>query len=248
MARILYEHPLNERIRNYLKLEHLFGQVESAQKIGLQQGYSVLFTSLFAILDSLERNDIRGDLIKDLEKLEQNLVIWSQRSDVDTSALEENLRATVALVNQLRSTKLPWWQLKEDKFLSGVKQRFAIQGGSASFDLPQLQFFLHQSASVTNHTIETWLSTLTQIKDAIALVLVFIRQRSDFECIETESGFFQDSGEGLLLLRIEVDEAAQYYPTVSGNRFRYSIRFMLPCEQSGRRYANNATKFYLAKC
>jgi len=248
MSRILYEHPLNERIRNYLKLEHLFGQVESAQQLDLQQGYSVLFTSLFAILDSLERNDIRGDLIKDLEKLEQNLVLWSQRSDVDGSALEQNLRKTVSLVNQLRCTKLPWWQLKDDKFLSAVKQRFAIQGGSASFDLPQLQFFLHQPAMSSAKAIEGWLSTLMQLKEAIALVLVFIRQRSGFECVETESGFYQDSGEGLLLLRIELDANAQYYPTVSGNRFRYSIRFMLPCEQSGRRYSNSATKFYLAKC
>ena len=248
MSRILYEHPLNERIRNYLKLEHLFGQVTCAQKLDIQQGYSVLFTALFTILDSLERNDIRGDLIKDLEKLEQNLVIWSQRPDVDTSALEENLRRTVSLVNRLRGASTPWSKLKDDKFLSGVKQRFAIQGGSASFDLPQLQFFLHQPQEFSEVQIKDWLSTLEQLKDAVALILVFIRQRSNFECIETESGFYQDSGEGLLLLRIQVDENAQYYPTVSGNRFRYSIRFMLPCEQSGRRYSNLATKFYLAKC
>ncbi|GLX81616.1 cell division protein ZapD [Thalassotalea eurytherma] len=248
MSRILYEHPLNERIRSYLKLEHLFGQVTCAQQLDIQQGYSVLFTALFAILDSLDRNDIRGDLIKDLEKLEQNLVIWSQRPDVDTSALEENLRRTVSLVNRLRSANTPWSKLKDDKLLSGVRQRFAIQGGSASFDLPQLQFFLHQPQKTSEEQINAWLVTLEQLKDAVALILVFIRQRSHFECIETESGFYQDSGEGLLLLRIQVDENAQYYPTVSGNRFRYSIRFMLPCEQSGRRYSNLATKFYLAKC
>ena len=248
MSRILYEHPLNERIRNYLKLEHLFSQVDSAQKLPLMQGYSVLFTALFAIQDSLERNDIRGDLIKDLEKLEQNLVLWSQRADIDVSVLEENLRRTVALVNQLRGNSPTWWQLKEDKFLASVKQRFAMQGGSASFDLPQLQFFLHQKDETARSVINEWLSTLTQLKDAVALVLMFIRQRSGFESVETESGFYQDSGEGLLLLRIQVTQDAQYYPTVSGNRFRYSIRFMLPCEQSGRRYSNQATQFYLAKC
>ena len=79
-------------------------------------------------------------------------------------------------------------------------------------------------------------------------MLKFIRLRTGFQCIETESGFFQDSGEGLLLLRIKVDQCAQYYPTISGNKFRYSIRFMLPCEQNGRRYSNQATKFQLARC
>jgi cell division protein ZapD len=80
------------------------------------------------------------------------------------------------------------------------------------------------------------------------LILKFIRQRADFKKIETDSGFYQDSGEGILLLRIKIADSAQYYPSVSGNRFRYSIRFMLPYEENGRRYSNQATKFQLARC
>ena len=80
------------------------------------------------------------------------------------------------------------------------------------------------------------------------LILKFLRLRSDFEKIETESGFYQDSGEGILLLRILVAQNAQYYPCVSGNKFRYSIRFMLPCQQDGRRYSNQLTQFQLARC
>jgi cell division protein ZapD len=93
-----------------------------------------------------------------------------------------------------------------------------------------------------------WLGFLTDISHSLALVLKFIRQRSPFEEIETDSGFYQDNGEGLLLLRIKLLKDAQYYPTVSGNKFRYSIRFMLPCQHTGRRYSNQATKFQLARC
>jgi len=50
------------------------------------------------------------------------------------------------------------------------------------------------------------------------------------------------------LLRIKLAKEAGYYPTVSGNKFRYSIRFMLPCQHTGRRYANQATIFQLARC
>ena len=248
MTTILYEHPLNERIRNYLKLEQFFAQANSCLLNEISNCHTVFFNALFSIIDSLERNDIRGDLIKDLEKLEQNLVVWSKAPDIDNSAIQENLQQTIKLICQLRANSPLWWQLKEDKLLVSLKQRFAIQGGSASFDLPQLHFWLHQPPETVTADIKRWLSFLSQIQNSLILILKFIRQRAVFEKIETESGFYQDNGEGLLLLRIKVDQKAQYYPTVSGNKFRYSIRFMLPCEQSGRRYSNQATKFELSRC
>jgi len=268
MTSVLYEHPLNERIRNYLKLEQLVAQVNicvpinetSAEgKIGnLTESDSancniitnqyVFFNALFAIIDTLERSDIRGELIKDLEKLEQNLVVWSKSPNIDNSALENNLSETVKLVANLRANTPTWWQLKEDKLLASLKQRFAIQGGNSSFDLPQLHFWLHQPSEKTNQDIIQWLDLLSDVSRALTLVLKFIRQRASFEEIETDSGFYQDNGEGLLLLRIKLLSSAQYYPTISGNKFRYSIRFMLPCQHTGRRYSNQATKFQLARC
>ena len=248
MTTILYEHPLNERIRNYLKLEQLFAQVNCCANADIQSNHQVFFNALFAIIDTLERSDVKGELIKDLEKLQQNLVIWSQAPDIDSSVLENNLRETVGLICQLKANSQRWYQLKENKLLASLKQRFAIQGGNSSFDLPQLQFWLHQPTEQVASQIRHWLSLLDNIKNSLALVLKFIRQRAEFKPIETESGFYQDSGEGLLLLRIKIDQSAQYYPSISGNKFRYSIRFMLPCETSGRRYSNQATKFQLARC
>jgi cell division protein ZapD len=102
MTTILYEHPLNERIRNYLKLEQLFKQVDSCAAVDIAVTHQVFFNALFAIIDTLERSDIRGDLIKGLEKLQQNLVVWSQAPDIDTTALETNLKETVSLVSQLK--------------------------------------------------------------------------------------------------------------------------------------------------
>lgn len=92
MTTILYEHPLNERIRNYLKLEQLFVQAYSCANADIQTSHQIFFNALFTIIDTLERSDIKGELIKYLEKSQQNLVIWSQAPDINNSALEENLR------------------------------------------------------------------------------------------------------------------------------------------------------------
>ncbi|MEI6894899.1 MAG: cell division protein ZapD [Colwellia sp.] len=250
MSSVLYEHPLNERIRNFLKLEQYFAQAYTClnNTLTIRTTHHVFFTALFSIIDTLERNDIRGDLIKDLEKLEQNLALWSQAPDIDTSALTLNLDETVKLIANLRTPRSTWLLLKEDKLLACLKQRFAIQGGSSSFDLPQLHFWLHQSEKQTNQEIQQWLNLLSDISSSLAMVLKFIRQRDQFESIEVDSGFYQDNGEGLLLLRIKLPSNTAFYPTVSGNKFRYSIRFMLPCQHTGRRYANQATTFQLARC
>ena len=248
MPTVLYEHPLNERIRNYLKLEQLFAQVEDCLQYKIEISHQVFFSALFAILDTLERNDIRGDLIKDLEKLEQNLIIWSKAPEVDDEALTKNLQQTTKLICQLKSPDQQWYQLKDDKFLASLKQRFAMQGASSSFDLPQLRFWLSQSEASQTEDISDWIAKLDQISIALELLLKFIRQRVPFETIETENSFYQDNGEGLLLLRIKVDSDAKHYPTVSGSRLRYSIRFMLPCEENGRRYINQPNSFQLARC
>lgn len=248
MTAILYEHPLNERIRNYLKLEQLFAQASDCLNYNLATSHSVFFNALFAILDTLERNDIRGDLIKDLEKLEQSLVIWSQNPDINSAALEENLQKTVQLSSQLKVHSAQWLQLKADKFLTGLKQRFAIQGGSSHFDLPQLQFWLNQPSAEVVAQCRQWLSMLEQINAALSLNLMFVRQRAEFEEITTDSGFYQDNGEGLILIRIKVPDGLPFYPTISGNRFRYSIRFMMPCNETGRKYSKQAAKFQLARC
>jgi cell division protein ZapD len=248
MTTILYEHPLNERIRNYLKLEQLFVQAHHCANKEIQANHQLFFTALFGIIDTLERNDVKGDLIKGLEKLQQNLVIWSQAPNIDSSALDIHLHETVGLICQLKANNQPLSQLKENKLLTSLKQRFAIQGGNSSFDLPQLQFWLHQPIEKITTQVKHWLSLLDYISNSLLLVLKFIRQRAEFKWIETESGFYQDSGEGLTLLRIKVPVSAQYFPTISGNKFRFSIRFMSPCEKSGRRYSNQATRFQLACC
>lgn len=248
MPMVLYEHPLNERIRNYLKLEQLFAQAKNTDFEQITYYHQVFFTALFSILDTLERNDIRGDLIKDLEKLEQNLVLWSRSPEVDGHALDDNIKKTVSLLCKLKSPSPEWLKLKDDKFLAGLKQRYAMQGGNSSFDLPQLTFWLNQSKDEISHNIHHWLALLDQISCSLSLILMFIRQRSNFENINVDNGFYQDAGEGILLLRIELDSKDLFYPTVSGNRFRYSIRFMLPCSDTGKKYHDQKVNFRLARC
>ena len=65
---ILYEYPFNERIRTYLRLEHLFrrlGELVAADS-ALSHHYAVV--TIFEIMDVAARADLKADVLRDLDK------------------------------------------------------------------------------------------------------------------------------------------------------------------------------------
>jgi cell division protein ZapD len=227
MTSIIYEHPLNEKVRTYLRVEYLFQQVTKLLPLETEWQQQGFFTSLFALIEVLERNDVRPDLIKDVERCESALVNW--QSDL------------------LRCGKFAA-SLKEDKFLAPLRQRFFIPGGTCYFDLPQLQFWFSQPLAQRKKAAQEWLDQLFLVETAIGYVLTFIRERGQFQDLTAENGFFQSNTEQFELLRIDYSMEYQSYPTISGNRYRYAIRFMQLCDSLGRTTIDKAIPFKLACC
>jgi cell division protein ZapD len=65
---ILYEYPLHERIRTYLRLEHLSIRLHQlASRIDDLDHHFALAT-LFEIMDVAARADLKSDVLKDLDK------------------------------------------------------------------------------------------------------------------------------------------------------------------------------------
>jgi len=247
-AEIVYEHPLNEKVRAYLRIEHLFAQLNSLK---VQQDNSLqlsFFSTLFTLIDVLERSDVRPDLIKDLERCESQLVLWSNHPSVSDKKLQLMLQQALRLQSELlRSGKLVN-QLKEDKFLTPLRQRFAMPGGCCYFDMPQLQFWLSFPAQEQLQKKTSWLEQLQLTEQAIDFVLGFYRERGQFSEVEASNGFYQKNTEQFELLRIKYSQSGCSFPTVSGNKHRYAIRFMQLCEHNGRSACTEAIRFELAQC
>ncbi|CAM5193566.1 cell division protein ZapD [Alishewanella longhuensis] len=225
-AEIVYEHPLSEKIRTYLRIEHLFTQLTALHTETHHAQQLSFFSTLFALIDVLDRNDVRPDLIKDVERCESQLVAWSNHPSVSDRKLQLMLQQALRLQSELlRSGKLIN-QLKDDKFLAPLRQRFALPGGCCYFDMPQLQYWLSLPAVAQQQQKSDWLSQLQLAEQAIQFVLSFIRERGQFLDVHAENGFYQQSAEQYELLRIKYTHSCCSFPTVSGNRYRYAIRFM----------------------
>lgn len=248
MSDIIYEHPLNEKIRTYLRLEFLLQQVQCLLTLADESQQQSFFTSLFALIEVMDRNDVRPDLIKDMERCESQLVLWSQHPSVSDSKLQTLLQAAVRMQSELlRSGKL-LAGLKDDNFLAPLRQRFSFPGGCCYFDMPQLQYWFHLPMAERQTQAQGWLGQVELASQAISYVLNFIRERSQFQSVVADNGFYQQNAEQYEMLRIKYQAYQGIYPTVSGNKYRYAIRFMQLDADSARSAAATSQEFQLACC
>lgn len=227
MSVAIYEFPLTEKVRNYLRLEQLFKQIDSTVDSDNHHQILHFFNVLFTLLDLLERLDLRTDLIRDIDAHEKNLVHWSSHPNIDTVALEQALQQLHTILGELKKTKKLGSTIKQDKFLSAIRQRFGIPGGATSFDLPNLFCWINQAHDVRANDISKWLNHLQLVRNSVSLLLSFLREKSQFREIVGENGFFQDMVDSKMdLVRVKYDSSHGCYPVLSGNKHRYGIKFM----------------------
>ena len=250
MGHAVFEFPLKEKVRNYLRVEQLLGQLKITAKSEHTHLQLVFFEQLFELLDLIERLDLRSDLTKDLEAHEKNLVYWSKHPKIDSTALEQALKTVLTLKQKLKTDRRFGSALKEDKLLSAIRQRFAIPGGACSFDLPNLHYWINQSQAHRQDEMKKWMMTLVSVEETISICLSFLRERGTFRTLTASNGFYQGVAEDkneLIRVRCSVDEG--FYPTLSGNKYRFALRFMLFDVEPGKSSSvDEDVSFSLAAC
>ena len=88
---VIYEQPLNERVRSFLRLEHLFGISDHHCPQDSQWDSRIAISCFLEILDLLSRSDIKSDLIKELERHTVTLDVLKNNPNVDHHRLSEIL-------------------------------------------------------------------------------------------------------------------------------------------------------------
>ncbi|WP_395344727.1 cell division protein ZapD [Ningiella sp. W23] len=228
MTVALYEFPLCEKVRNYLRLEQLFHQLDEVKYANTEYQYLNFFEVLFDLIDLIERLDLRSDFVKDIDTQEKNLVYWSQHPDIDGSALEQALHSLHGLTREIKQNKKLGAGLRDEKFLSSIRQRFSIPGGATSFDLPSLFCWLKQDEAIKKSDIRKWRAHLQVVEDTVSVLMSFLRERGRFSAKEAKNGFYQGNVEdNNELIRVKCDNTSAYYPVLSGNKYRYGIKFMM---------------------
>ena len=91
---MVFEHPLNERVRTYLRLEYLFRRFEWLLQHEHPIEHHFCFSTIFEIAEVATRADLKSDLLKDLERHKQQFASYrgnpAVRSEEHTSELQSH--------------------------------------------------------------------------------------------------------------------------------------------------------------
>lgn len=223
---VLFEHPLHEKMRTWLRVECLINQLyDTVPVIGSVSALSV-FRTLGDLLDIFERGDMRTELLKELERQQQKLRAWLDVPGVDAQTVSHLSDTLKQHASELMSAPRMGQPLREDRLIALVRQRLSIPGGCCSFDLPSLHIWLHQEQSLRDAQVESWLASLNPLRNSLTMILDLIRQSGVFRHQTSLNGFYQDNAEGADLLRLRLTLEDALYPQVSGHKSRYAIRFL----------------------
>lgn len=223
---VLFEHPLNEKMRTWLRIEFLLQQLHQHRSLTDIAAALIFFRTVSDLLDVMERGEVRTELVKELERQQQKLLLWADVPGVDNERIK-SLRSQLKNRSTILMAAPRLGQgLREDRLIATVRQRLGIPGGSCSFDLPTLHMWLHIPQPQRDGQTDQWLETLAPLHQALTLVLELIRNSGVFRSQISLNGFFQDNAEDADLLRLRIPLAEQLYPQVSGHKTRYAIRFL----------------------
>ncbi|MDC0610681.1 cell division protein ZapD [Vibrio sp.] len=221
-----FEHPLNEKTRIYLRVEALLQQLEHASSFSDEYQHQLFFRSLFDLLEIFEQIQLKNELAKDIEKQRLMYKSWLNVDGVDEKMLVALLSEIDQVHSRLMSSDRFGISLKEDRFLSTIRQRFNLPGGSCCFDLPALHFWLHLPPDQKNQHARNWTETLEPLSQALKLWLKLTRETGAFRSKVAKSGFFQSDAEDANILRLIIPLEFGVYPMISGHKNRFAIKFI----------------------
>jgi cell division protein ZapD len=227
---LVFEQPLNERMRTFLRLDFLYSQALYQNEVASQWGSRAAMSSLIDILAITTRGDVRSDALKELEGQLATFNQFQSKPGVDTQRLKTLMANLQRLRADLMTAGSTFLQpLRDSEFLNAIKHRTAIPGGTCEFDLPDYYFWLTQPDDARMRTFGQWLGLLRPLCDAIAELLWLTRQNGRTRQEVARAGTFTitfDRETPLQLLQITLPADAGLYPEISGSHHRCNVRFL----------------------
>lgn len=249
---IIYEHPLNERIRTLLRLEQLFNEAAYFLPQPEEWGSRSAIDSLLKIISIFARSDIKSEILKELERHQNKLSSIRRQPGVDMQTLGKVLDdLEQAMQHVYRMDGQVGQQLRENEFLKSIMQRTSIPGGSCAFDLPQFHHWLQQPPSGRLQQMQEWYRELEPVRQAIALLLALTRNSTHPRRETAFQGFYQKSLDPQVptqLIRIGIPSRLPLFAEISGGKHRFSVRFMEAHDTDRPSQSQRDIQFSLACC
>ncbi|WP_158583527.1 cell division protein ZapD [Salinisphaera sp. Q1T1-3] len=248
---LCYEQPLNERVRTFLRLEHLTARFHYHAADHSFWGRRATVDAVLDLLNIMSRHDIRGEVSRALVHRRGTLAQLADRDDVDGGALARVLAELDAVSDDMARIppQFSSYLLRDNELLASVNNRSAIAGGTCSFDLPGYRHWLAQPAARLDADIAAWMSRVSPIENGVTVLLRLLRDAGEMSRQTAGGGvYLHNTAPGTQLIRVMLD-APSVFPEISAGRHRATVRFMSVDPTRGRvRQTDQDISFGMACC
>lgn len=248
----IYEHPLNERLRFFLRLEFLFRQARHSLRGETVWDSHNTMTTLLEILNIVSRIDMKTEVIKELDRIHGTLNALTNTPEINHETLDQILGSLSGFKSQLYSMEGPLAQeLRENEFFKMLMQRSGIPGGMCDFDLPLYRHWLKRTPEIRIDQLKYWVSTLDTLRLSVELMLKLIRESAEPVAESASHGSFKQNLEQNLpyqMIRIILPAESPYFVEISAGRHRYTARFMEASINTRPAQTTNNVEFHVSCC
>jgi cell division protein ZapD len=163
-----YEQPLSERLRTYLRLEFLYHQTQYHQQQSGTWATRAAMSSILEILAITGRGDCRTDALKELERQLAVLNEFRSKQGVDSDRLHNIMTQLAHHRAELNSIGGVFMQnLRDSEFVSAIRHRSAIPGGTCEFDLRDYFHWLNEPLAARQQAFDDWMSHIRILCEAV---------------------------------------------------------------------------------
>lgn len=232
-----FEQPLTEKVRSFLRVEHLCRLYRHHRKDHSESGIRASMQALLDVLTVLSRSDLKNEILKELSDQHGALTKLSARPDVDSERLRDVLTELSQAINgvQQLATQFAASQLRGNDFLITLNNRSTIPGGTCGFDLPAYHYWLSLPYDTIKRDLDAWYADIQPFETAINLYLRLLRNSVEARSLVARGGMFVDTPHPhCVLLRVIVPLTLRTYPEISAGKHRFTIRFLQASDISAR--------------
>ena len=229
MEQGVYELPLNERLRTFMRIEFLYARLRyfSSDLKDSWETRTVIHTIL-EIYSILSRTDVRREVLADLDRYIMQMQRFQSVPDADSNTVTNILEDLELIKEEVVDIGTDYLApLRTDEFLASLLHRHTLPGGKAEFDLPKYKFFLEGDKRLVSKKITTWFDIVRPISEGIDKLMWIIRESSEPIATIAVGGQYNHQIERrtqISLVRIFLKNK-KIFPEISGGKHLIAVRF-----------------------
>ena len=245
----IYEEPVQEKIRKFLKIEYLFDRIfYFKNKEDRKDNYNALL-ALAQLYEILSRSDIKSELIREIETHNTYFIKIKKvaEAQADLSKLNSVLEKQDLLLKLIYNVESNYLDYLDDDVLC----KTIIKNCFTTLQPASIEFWLTRDIVLRETQIDLWLEPLLFIKKSVDFILEIIRKSATFNDKLAEKGFFiekLDPKKNILLVRVTLTSDLYYYPQISVGKQRLNIMFMSKDDKNNLVRYKEDVPFILTTC